>query len=176
MSWPVICFRLVFALIFFLSLAWNVLVASEGEIKQRFSQLEAWLDERARRLWAAAESAAHGRGGISLVARASGVSRRAIAVGLAELRRSRTAHSGGICRFDKRAAAGRRRCSKIRISCSIWKAPGTGDAGGPAVPAAVDMQKRAESRRGTARPRTRGEPNAGCGTVARTEVQPAGEP
>src|SRR5438874_8754462 len=43
-----------------------------------------WLDERSRRLWAAAESAAHGRGGISLVARASGVSRRAIAVGLAE--------------------------------------------------------------------------------------------
>jgi hypothetical protein len=62
-------------------------VASEGEIKQRFSQLEAWLDERARRLWAAAESAAHGRGGISLVARASGISRRAIAVGLAELQK-----------------------------------------------------------------------------------------
>jgi len=60
-------------------------VASEDEIKQRFSQLEAWLDERTRRLWAAAESAAHGRGGISLVARASGVSRRAIAVGLVEL-------------------------------------------------------------------------------------------
>jgi hypothetical protein len=62
-------------------------VASEGEIKQRFSRLEAWLDERSRRLWAAAESATHGRGGISLVARASGVSRRAIAVGLAELQK-----------------------------------------------------------------------------------------
>jgi transposase len=60
-------------------------VASEGEIRQRFSQLGAWLDERTRRLWAAAESTAHGRGGISLVARASGVSRRAIAVGVAEL-------------------------------------------------------------------------------------------
>jgi transposase len=62
-------------------------VSSEAEIKQRFSRLEAWLDERARRLWAAAESAAHGWGGISLVARASGVSRRAIAVGLAELQK-----------------------------------------------------------------------------------------
>jgi transposase len=60
-------------------------VASEGEIRQRFSQLEGWLDERSRRVWAAAESVAHGRGGISLVARASGVSRRAIAVGLAKL-------------------------------------------------------------------------------------------
>jgi hypothetical protein len=62
-------------------------VASEGEIKQRFTQLEAWLDERSRRLWAAAESTAHGRGGISLVARASGISRRAIAVGVAELKK-----------------------------------------------------------------------------------------
>jgi hypothetical protein len=71
-------------------------VATEAEIKLRFSRLEGWLDERSRRLWAAAESAAHGRGGISLVARASGISRRAIAVGLAELRkkpdRSRRAH------------------------------------------------------------------------------------
>jgi transposase len=62
-------------------------VASESEIRQRFSQLKGWLDERSRRLWAAAESAAHGRGGISLVSRASGVSRRAIAVGLAELKK-----------------------------------------------------------------------------------------
>ncbi len=62
-------------------------MASEGEIRQRFSQLEPWLDERTRRLWAAAESTAHGRGGASLVARASGVSRRAIAVGLSELQK-----------------------------------------------------------------------------------------
>ena len=61
-------------------------MASESEIKKRFSQLDGWLDERMRRLWAASESAAHGRGGISLVARASGISRRAIAVGLAELK------------------------------------------------------------------------------------------
>jgi len=61
-------------------------VASEREIARRFRKLEPWLDEHTRRLWAAAESAALGRGGISLVARASGVSRRAIAVGLVELR------------------------------------------------------------------------------------------
>ena len=61
-------------------------MASEDEIRQRFRQLEPWLDERTRRLWAAAESAVHGRGGISLVARASGVSRRAVAVGLSELK------------------------------------------------------------------------------------------
>jgi hypothetical protein len=60
-------------------------VASEREIAERFRLVEPWLNERMRRLWAAAESAAVGRGGTSLVARASGVSRRAIAVGLAEL-------------------------------------------------------------------------------------------
>jgi hypothetical protein len=61
-------------------------VVSEHEIAKRFRQIAPWLDERMRRLWAAAESAALGRGGISLVARASGVSRRAIAVGLEELK------------------------------------------------------------------------------------------
>ena len=61
-------------------------MGTRAEIKKRFSLLEPWLDERTRRLWAAAESATHGRGGISLVARASGVSRRAIAAGLSELK------------------------------------------------------------------------------------------
>ena len=60
-------------------------MASKSEIGKRFRRLEPWLDEHMRRLWAAAESSALGRGGISLVARATGVSRRAIGVGLAEL-------------------------------------------------------------------------------------------
>lgn len=59
---------------------------SEREIALRFRKLGPWLDEHMRRLWAAAESSAQGRGGISLVARASGVSRRAIGVGLLELK------------------------------------------------------------------------------------------
>lgn len=85
-------------------------MASEAEIKRRFSQLEPWLDEHARRLWAAAESAAHGRGGISLVARASGISRRAIAVGLAELK----GKPGGSLRTGlpiRRKGGGRKRAS-----------------------------------------------------------------
>jgi transposase len=61
-------------------------VANAQELADRFKLLEPWLDERTRRLWAAAESAAIGRGGISLVARASGVSRRAIHKGLSELK------------------------------------------------------------------------------------------
>ena len=61
-------------------------MASEQEIAQRFGLLDPWLDERARRVWAAAESAVIGRGGISLVARATGVSRRAIREGLLEVK------------------------------------------------------------------------------------------
>ena len=61
-------------------------MSSEREIAERFRLVEPWLNERMRRLWAAAESAAVGRGGASLVARATGVSRRAIAVGTAELK------------------------------------------------------------------------------------------
>ncbi len=54
-------------------------------IKQRFSRLEPFLNERQRRLAAAAEAQALGRGGIAAVAAATGVSRRTITRGLQEL-------------------------------------------------------------------------------------------
>src|SRR3712207_2248589 len=58
---------------------------TEASIRQRFLDLADTLNERQRRLWAAAEAKALGYGGVSLVARATGVSRRAIHQGLAEL-------------------------------------------------------------------------------------------
>lgn len=54
-------------------------------IKQRFASLEPFLNERLRRLYAAAEAKALGYGGVATVARATGVSRRAIGDGLKEL-------------------------------------------------------------------------------------------
>src|SRR3954452_20732541 len=54
-------------------------------IKLRFQRLTPHLDERTRRLFAAAESEAIGRGGISAVATATGISRRVIRVGRLEL-------------------------------------------------------------------------------------------
>jgi len=57
----------------------------EAPIRQRFSDLAPVLDERGRRLWAAAEAKSLGYGGITLVANATGISRRAIHVGLKEL-------------------------------------------------------------------------------------------
>lgn len=54
-------------------------------ISDRFGLLGGLLNERMRRLFAAAEALAIGRGGISKVARLTGVSRRAISVGIEEL-------------------------------------------------------------------------------------------
>jgi hypothetical protein len=60
-------------------------MVNHGDVRQRFRSLSAFLDERMRRLVAAAESAAIGYGGVSEVARATGVSRRAITEGMREL-------------------------------------------------------------------------------------------
>ncbi len=54
-------------------------------IAEKFAALEMVLDERARRLWAATEAHAIGRGGISRVAEATGISRITIRTGLREL-------------------------------------------------------------------------------------------
>lgn len=59
--------------------------AAEALVKQRFVLLASSLDERRRRLVAAAEARAWGWGGIRHVARATGVSRGVIQAGIAEL-------------------------------------------------------------------------------------------
>ena len=50
-------------------------------IKQRFEALAGFLDERLRRIVAATEAVVVGYGGISIVSRETGVSRRAITIG-----------------------------------------------------------------------------------------------
>jgi hypothetical protein len=55
------------------------------QIRTRFEKLAWALDERMRRLFAAAEAAVLGHGGVTMVAQATGVSRRAIYAGLEEL-------------------------------------------------------------------------------------------
>ena len=57
----------------------------EAAVRQRFAKLKTALNERQRRLWAAAEAKSAGYGGVSLVHRATGISRRAIHIGLKEL-------------------------------------------------------------------------------------------
>jgi transposase len=60
---------------------------STQAITAKFAILSPLLDERARRLWAAAEARAIGRGGIRQVATATGLSRATIRAGLQALAR-----------------------------------------------------------------------------------------
>ena len=56
-------------------------------IVKKFRAMSAHLDERSRRIWAATEADALGHGGVSAVSRATGIPRRVIHAGIAELRR-----------------------------------------------------------------------------------------
>ena len=64
-------------------------------VAQRFRELEPFLDERLRRVVAAAEARVIGYGGVTAVAKATGVSRRAIHEGLKELKAPRRAAPPG---------------------------------------------------------------------------------
>lgn len=73
-------------------------------IKSRFEALAPHLNERARRLFAASEAQAAGRGGIAAVAAVTGIARSTIGRGLAELRSDESAFSRRI----RRAGGGRK--------------------------------------------------------------------
>jgi hypothetical protein len=53
-------------------------------IQQKYEALKPYMDERMRRVWAATEAKALGRGGISTVSLATGLTRRTIRAGLCE--------------------------------------------------------------------------------------------
>ena len=57
----------------------------EDAIGERFRALAGELNERQRRLWAAAEARSHGRGGIAATARATGMHMETIRLGMREL-------------------------------------------------------------------------------------------
>jgi transposase len=85
-------------------------VVSHEDIRLRFDSLSGFLDERMRRLVAAAESEAIGYGGVSAVARATGVSRRAITEGTKELRQQKVSGESLAAQSRvRRKGAGRKR-------------------------------------------------------------------
>src|SRR3954454_19380500 len=67
----------------------------ERAIGVRWELVSPELDERERRVWAAAEARSHRRGGIAAAARATGLSRRTIERGLAGLDRGGRVSAGG---------------------------------------------------------------------------------
>src|SRR3954453_3566125 len=75
----------------------------ERAIGVRWELASPELDERERRVWAAAEARSHGRGGIAAAARATGLWRRTIERGLAEFDGGERLAAGRV----RRAGAGR---------------------------------------------------------------------
>jgi transposase len=73
-------------------------MCDEDTIRRRFELLAPSLDERTRRLTAAAEAQVLGFGGIAIVARATGISRETIRRGIEELKAPAGSHPGGIRR------------------------------------------------------------------------------
>ena len=63
--------------------------------QQKYRLLKEHLDEFALRICAAADAEALGRGGVSLVARASGLSRTTIYAGLRDLQSGRVVGNSG---------------------------------------------------------------------------------
>ena len=76
----------------------------EAAIRERYLLLKGTLDERARRLWAAAEVKTAGRGGFNAVVRATGISSRTLAKGLKELESGEALPPGRI----RRSGGGRK--------------------------------------------------------------------
>ena len=78
-------------------------------LKVKYEALKPVLDERARRLWAATEAAAIGRGGITRVAEATGMTHVTIRAGLRQLRQpGGTPDPPGIARRVRRSGGGRK--------------------------------------------------------------------
>ena len=89
----------------------------EQGIRQRFQLLEKHLDERTRRLFAAAEAEAVGRGGVSAAARATGLSRTTITQGVRDL--AKPVDNGPSSGRVRRPGGGRKKKSASLDECTV---------------------------------------------------------
>jgi transposase len=80
----------------------------ESEVSRKFALLAPVLDERQRRLWLAVEAREAGRGGVTMVARATGAARSTVTRGVDELDKG-TTDSGRV----RRPGAGRKRAEAV---------------------------------------------------------------
>ena len=84
-------------------------MTGEKSIRKKYMKLLPVMTERSRRIWAATEAQALGRGGIAAVSRATGIDRNTIAKGLRELDSPKTLAPERI----RRAGGGRKRSSAV---------------------------------------------------------------
>ena len=79
-------------------------MVDESGIRERWLTVRDELDERGRRIWAAAEARSHGLGGIAAVVRATDISESTVRRGIAEVRSGQRAPAGRV----RRRGAGRK--------------------------------------------------------------------
>ena len=85
-----------------------VVISTVEGIRRKYKSLLPSMNERVRRHWAASEATSLARGGISAVARATGMSRNTIRVGMAELKeRGDSDHSSPEMRVRRRGGGGK---------------------------------------------------------------------
>ena len=107
-------------------------VIDEEAIGERFRALAGELNERQRRLWAAAEARACGRGGIAATARATGMHVETIRLGIRELESGETLEPGRV----RRPGGGRRALTEKDLTLlgdleRLVDYEARGDPGGP---------------------------------------------
>jgi Rhodopirellula transposase DDE domain len=86
--------------------------AALRQIKARYRSLAVLMDERLRRQWAATEAQSYGRGGLSAVSSATGMSRNTIRKGLAELAARKKNPRSPVPARVRKAGGGRKRLTE----------------------------------------------------------------
>ena len=92
---------------------WSYMEVSQAKIndvQRKYAVLASHLNEQSRRLWAATEAISYGRGGISLVCQATGISNATVIKGIKEIQNSSTPTSGRI----RQVGGGRKQITKTK--------------------------------------------------------------
>jgi transposase len=83
------------------------------QIKTRYRALDALMDERMRRQWAATEATTYGWGGVSAVSEATGLSRNTIRKGIAEAATLKRYSRGALSDRLRQPGGGRKRLTEL---------------------------------------------------------------
>ena len=89
------------------------------QIESKYALLSPLMDERVRRQWAATEAQAYGWGGVSAVSNATGMSRKTIRKGLAELDARRKNPGGPVTSRLRSPGGGRKRLTENDPDLSV---------------------------------------------------------
>lgn len=89
--------------------AWNMISQQDTDaIRTKYNILQVEFDERARRMWAAAEAKALGHGGVTAVSRATGLAESTIRIGRKEILRPSPKKKDAITRRIRHEGGGRK--------------------------------------------------------------------